>query len=123
MAYGLKSILNEAGYKCNLYTSPHLQSYTERFIFDDKEINEENLLDLLLDIEKFLKDDQATVFEILTCAYIKYATNFQNNLNIIEAGLFHQFDSTNVFKKNLLTLIGYIHYDHISWLKNKTIDS
>mgnify|MGYP001189345658 CR=1 FL=1 len=122
MAYSLKSILNEAGYKCNLYTSPHLQSYTERFIFDDKEINEENLLDLLLDIEKFLKDDQATVFEILTCAYIKYATNFQNNLNIIEAGLFHQFDSTNVFKKNLLTLIGYIHYDHISWLKNKTID-
>ena len=52
MAYSLKSILNEAGYKCNLYTSPHLQSYTERFIFDDKEINEENLLDLLLDIEK-----------------------------------------------------------------------
>ena len=37
MAYGLKSILNEAGYKCNLYTSPHLQSYTERFIFDDKD--------------------------------------------------------------------------------------
>jgi len=122
MAYGLKSILNEAGYKCNLYTSPHLQSYTERFIFNDKEISNKNLFDLLSDIEKFLGDDQATIFEILTCGFIKYAENFQNNINIIEAGLFHQFDSTNVFKENLLTLIGYIHLDHLAWLDNKTID-
>ncbi len=40
MAYSLKSILNKAGYKCNLYTSPHLQSFTERFIFNDEEIKE-----------------------------------------------------------------------------------
>ena len=32
MALSLKSILNQAGYKCNLYTSPHLQSYTERYV-------------------------------------------------------------------------------------------
>ena len=122
MAYSLKSILNEAGYKCNLYTSPHLQSYTERFIFNDKEINKENLVKLLSDVEKILGNDEATLFEILTCAYLKYAESYKNNINIIEAGLFHQFDSTNVFKENLLTLIGYINLDHISWLKNKTID-
>ena len=122
MAYSLKSILNEAGYKCNLYTSPHLQSYTERFIFNDKEINKENLVELLSDVEKILGNDEATLFEILTCAYLKYAESYKNNINIIEAGLFHQFDSTNVFKENLLTLIGYINLDHISWLKNKTID-
>ena len=122
MAYSLKSILNEAGYKCNLYTSPHLQSYTERFIFNDKEINKENLVELLSDVEKILGNDEATLFEILTCAYLKYAENYKNNINIIEAGLFHQYDSTNVFKENLLTLIGYINLDHIVWLKNKTID-
>ena len=122
MAYSLKSILNEAGYKCNLYTSPHLQSYTERFIFNDKEINKENLVELLSDVEKILGNEEATLFEILTCAYLKYAENYKSNINIIEAGLFHQFDSTNVFKENLLTLIGYINLDHISWLKNKTID-
>ena len=122
MAYSLKSILNEAGYKCNLYTSPHLQSYTERFIFNDKEINKENLVELLSDVEKILGNDEATLFEILTCAYLKYAESYKNNINIIEAGLFHQFDSTNVFKENLLTLIGYINLDHIVWLKNKTID-
>ena len=122
MAYSLKSILNEAGYKCNLYTSPHLQSYTERFIFNDKEINKENLVELLSDVEKILGNDEATLFEILTCAYLKYAESYKNNINIIEAGLFHQFDSTNVFKENLLTLIGYINLGHIVWLKNKTID-
>ena len=122
MAYSLKSILNNAGYKCNLYTSPHLQSFTERFIFNDKEIKEDDLVEILKDVEKVLGTDNASLFEILTCAYFKYAENFRNNLNIIEAGLFFQFDSTNVFKNNLMTLVGMIHTDHLQWLKNKTID-
>ncbi len=122
MCYSLKSILNQAGYKCNLYTSPHLLSYTERYIFNDKEIDEENLIDLLEDTERILGDDNATLFEILTCTFIKYAENFKDNINIIEAGLFHQFDSTNVFRENLMTLIGVIHNDHFQWLENKSIE-
>ncbi len=122
MCYSLKSILNQAGYKCNLYTSPHLLSFTERYIFNDNEIDEENLIDLLEDTEKVLGDDNATLFEILTCAFIKYAENFKDNINIIEAGLFHQFDSTNVFKENLMTLVGVIHNDHFQWLENKSIE-
>ena len=118
----LKSILNKGGYKCNMYTSPHLQSYRERFVFNDKEISEENLADLLNDIEKILGNDECTLFEAITCAFIKYAENFKDNINIIEAGLFHQYDSTNVFKDNLATLLGVIHSDHYQWLKNKTID-
>ena len=118
----LKSILNKGGYRCNVYTSPHLQSYRERFVFNDKEISEENLADLLNDIEKILGNDECTLFEAITCAFIKYAENFKDNINIIEAGLFHQYDSTNVFKDNLATLLGVIHSDHYQWLKNKTID-
>ena len=95
----LKAILNQSGYKCNLYLSPHLQSYTERFIFNDKEISEEILINLLEDVEKTLSDDQATLFEILTCTYLKYCEQFKENITLIEAGLFHKFDSTNVFKK------------------------
>ena len=122
MCYSLKSILNQAGYNCNLYTSPHLISYTERYIYNDNEITEENLIELLGDVEKVLGDDNATLFEILTCAFIKHAENFKDNINIIEAGLFHQFDSTNVFKENLITLIGVIHNDHFQWLENKSIE-
>ena len=122
MATALGSILKEAGFKCNLYTSPHLQSYTERYVFNNKEMNENDLAILLEDVDKILENDNATVFEILTCAFIKFAENFRDNVNIIEAGLFHRFDSTNVFKKNLLTLLGVIHLDHLNWLDNKTID-
>ena len=122
MAAALSTILKESGYKYNLYTSPHLQSYTERFVFNNKEMSENELAALLEDIDSILGDDNATVFEILTCAFIKYAENFKDNVNIVEAGLFHRFDSTNVFKQNLLTLLGVIHLDHLNWLDNKTID-
>ncbi len=122
MATALSTILKESGYQYNLYTSPHLQSYTERFVFNNKEMDEIDLATLLEDIDRILGDDSATVFEILTCAFIKYAEKFKDNINIIEAGLFHRFDSTNVFKQNLLTLLGVIHLDHLNWLNNKTID-
>ena len=118
----LKAILNQSGYKCNLYLSPHLQSYTERFIFNDKEISEEILIDLLEDVEKTLGDDKATLFEILTCTYLKYCEQFKENITLIEAGLFHKFDSTNVFKKNLASIIGSVGLDHLQWIKNKTIE-
>ena len=95
---------------------------TERFIFNDIEIKEDELIELLNDIEKVLGNDNASLFEILTCAFLKNAENFKDNINIVEAGLFFQFDSTNVFKNNLMTMIGLIHTDHLQWLKNKTID-
>ncbi len=95
------SILNEAGHKCNLFLSPHLQSYTERFIYNNNEISEENLIELLVDIEKIIGDNPCTLFEALTCAHLKYAENFADNISIYEAGMFHFADSTNVFKKIL----------------------
>ena len=122
MAYSLKAILNEAGCKCNLYTSPHLQSYTERFIFNDKEISEDDLIKLLNDTEEALGDNEATVFEILTCAFYKYAENYKDNINIIESGLFFRMDPSSVFKKNICTLLGVCHSDHYQWLENKSID-
>ena len=122
MCYSLKSILNQAGYNCNMYTSPHLQSYTERFVFNDQEISEENLIELLNDVEKVLGDDKASLFEILTCAFIKYAEQYKDSISILEHGLFQKYDSVNCFKSNLCTLLGFIGIDHLQWLKDKTID-
>ena len=70
------SILKESGYKCNLFISPHVQSYSERFIFNNKEIDEESLVDLLEDIEKIVGEDSCTLFEALTCAHLKFAENY-----------------------------------------------
>ena len=118
----LQSILNESGYKCNIYLSPHLQNYTERFIYNDKEINKNDLADLLELIIKVNGSDKITVFEALTCAFLKYSEKFNENINIIEAGLFHKFDATNVFKKNLCSIVTSINLDHLNWLKNKSIE-
>ena len=67
----LKAILNQAGYKCNLTQSPHLQDYTERFVYNAAQISKENLTDLLTDIEKVLGNGSATIFEVLICAFLK----------------------------------------------------
>ena len=118
----LQSILNQAGYKCNIFLSPHLQGYTERYVYDDKEISEDSLTYLLEEIEKINGHDNVTMFEALSCAFLKYCENYTENITIVEAGLFHQFDATNVFKKNLCSIITSIHNDHTTWLKNKTIE-
>ena len=118
----LQRILNQAGYKCNLYLSPHLQSYTERFVYNNNEINEDSLIDLLNEVEKANGSAQITMFESLTCAYLKYCEQYNDNISIIETGLFHQFDATNVFKKNLCSIISSINIDHLQWIKNKTIE-
>ena len=118
----LQRILNQAGYKCNLYLSPHLQSYTERFVYNNNEINEDSLIDLLNEVEKANGSAQITMFESLTCAYLKYCEQYSDNISIIETGLFHQFDATNVFKKNLCSIISSINIDHLQWIENKTIE-
>jgi len=118
----LQAILNKAGYKTNQYLSPHLTTYTERYVYDDKEIDEDNLSKLLVEIEKVNGSEKLTIFEALTCAFLKYCEQYSNNISIIEAGLFHQFDATNVFKNNLCSIVTSIHVDHLSWLKNKTIE-
>ena len=62
------------------------------------------------------------MFELLTCAYLKYCEQFKQNISILESGLMHHYDSTNVFNKNLASIIGPIGLDHLQWIKNKTID-
>ena len=118
----LLSILNEAGYKCNLTQSPHCVSYSERFIYNDTQISEDELIELLTNVEKVLGNDSITIYEFLICAFLKHAEQFKDNVNICEAGLFFSYDATNVFKKNLAYLLGVMSMDHTNWLKNKTID-
>ena len=120
----MKSILDEAGINYNIYTSPHLKKINERFVYNNKEINDEDLAKLLNKIEKINNGDEITFFEILTVAFFYGAKNFNKNINLIEAGLFHRFDATNVLEKNLVTIITAIGLDHLDWLpKNeRTID-
>ena len=120
----MRSILKEAKVFTNIYTSPHLQKINERFIFDNKEISDKELSKLLLEVEEINNKEQITYFEILTGAFLKKANEKRNNINIIEAGLFHRFDATNIFDHNLASVITAIGLDHTDWLPKheRTID-
>ena len=120
----MRSILNEAKIKTNIYTSPHIQRINERFVYNNIEINDEELSQLLIEVEKANNGEQITYFEILTAAFLKKANEHKNNINIIEAGLFHRFDATNIFDNNLASVITAIGLDHTDWLpeNERTID-
>ena len=110
------SILKEAKIKCNIYTSPHIQRINERFIFDNQELNNEKLADLFEEVEKINNNREITFFEILTACFFYKAAKYPNNINLIEAGLFHRFDATNILKSNLASIVCSISKDHLDWL-------
>jgi len=112
----IRSILNSANINCNIYTSPHIQKINERFVYNNEEINDEDLYNLLDEVEQINSGKQITFFEILTAAYFFGAKKYSSNINLIEAGLFHRFDATNIVDKNLASIVTAIGIDHIDWL-------
>ena len=110
------SILKEANIKCNVYTSPHIQRINERFIFNNQELEDEKLARLFEEVEKINDNQKITFFEILTACYFYKAAQYPENINLIEAGLFHRFDATNILKKNLASVVTSISKDHLDWL-------
>ena len=118
------SILKESNIKCNVYTSPHIQKINERFVFNNEQLKDDELADLFEEVEKINDNKPITFFEILTACYFFKAAQYPDNINLIESGLFHRFDATNILKKNLASIITSISIDHLDWLpKNEqTID-
>ena len=110
------SILKEANIKCNVYTSPHIQRINERFIFNNKELEDDELASLFEEIEKINDNQPITFFEILTACYFYKAAQYPNNVNLVESGLFFRFDATNILKKNVASIVTSISKDHLDWL-------
>ena len=109
-------ILKENGVKCNVYTSPHIKKVNERFVFNNEELEDEKLGYLFEEVEKINNKEPITFFEILTACYLYKAAEYPENINLIEAGLFHRFDATNVLKNNLASVVCPISKDHLDWL-------
>ena len=113
---GMFSILKEANIKCNVYTSPHIQKINERFVFNNDELNDDELAKLFQEVEEINENQTATIFEMLTACFLYKAAQYPDNICIVESGLFHKYDGTNVFKKNLASVVCAISNDHIDWL-------
>ena len=114
----IRAILKEANINCNAYTSPHIQKINERFVYNHQEITDEDLAKLLIEVEEINSGQPITYFEILTAAYFYNAKNYNKNINLIESGLFHRFDATNIITENLGSIVTAIGLDHLDWLPN-----
>ena len=112
----LFAILREANIKCNIYTSPHIKRINERFVFNNEELNDDDLGILFEEVEEANNNEPITFFEILTAAYFHNASKYPENINLIETGLFHRFDATNILKDNLASIVTSIGLDHLDWL-------
>ncbi len=113
------AILKQTKFKCNIYTSPHIKKINERFVFNNQELSDTELANLLEEVEKINDNQPITFFEILTAAYFHKAAMYPNNINLIETGLFHRFDATNILKNNLASIVTSIGLDHLDWLPKK----
>jgi len=113
------SILKEANIKCNVYTSPHILKINERFIFNNNELGDDELANLFEEVEKINENNSITFFEILTACFFYKAAKYPDNINLIEAGLFHRFDATNILKENLASIVCSCSIDHTDWLPKK----
>ena len=110
------SILKEANIKCNVYTSPHIQKINERFVFNNNQLDDDELSSLFEKVEKVNNNHPITFFEILTACYFYKAAQYPNNINLVESGLFFRFDATNILEQNLASVITSISKDHLDWL-------
>ena len=97
----LGSILSNSGYKVGIYTSPHLQRFSERFLINEDEISKKDVVGLIEKIKPIIeemikKEKSPTFFEIVTAIAFQYFYEKSVDFAIIEVGLGGRFDATNI---------------------------
>nr|WP_294680502.1 folylpolyglutamate synthase/dihydrofolate synthase family protein [uncultured Anaerotignum sp.] len=118
----LSSVLKEAGYHVGTYTSPHLESYNERYQINGEEISDAAFAKEISLIRRLCEELERegkpvpTLFEITTGAAFHYFYEEQVDVLILEVGLGGRFDATNVLPAPLLSLIMSISIDHTDFL-------
>ncbi len=109
----LASVLQEAGYKTGLYTSPHLKDFRERVRIDGKPVNEKFVIDFIQRNLFFLEEHQLSFFEMTVGMAFDYFAREKVDIAIIEVGLGGRLDATNIITPEvaLITNIGLDHVD------------
>lgn len=111
----LAAILQTAGYKTGLYTSPHLKDFTERIKIDGNEVSHSFVVDFVQRMKPVLEDIQPSFFETTVVMAFDYFAQQQVDIAVIEVGLGGRLDSTNVITPEV-SLITNISWDHANLL-------
>jgi len=112
----LRAMLEAAGYKVHVYTSPHLIRCHERIRIAGKLITEDELVSLLSEIEKLVVPGTLSYFEAGTAAAFAAFTRHAADFTILETGLGGRLDATNVISKPLAAIITRLSMDHRDYL-------
>ena len=116
----LASVLQNAGYKTGLYTSPYIRTFCERIRVDGENIPKETLASLTERVRPIADamEDKPTEFELITALAFTYFTEQNCDVVVLEVGLGGRLDSTNVIQNTALSIITGIDFDHTALLGN-----
>jgi dihydrofolate synthase/folylpolyglutamate synthase len=113
------SILQAAGLRVGLYSSPHLQDFRERFRVNGEIIRRETLAALVEKIQPLVATiDGLTWWEVITAIAFQYFYEARVDIAVVEVGLGGRLDATNVIKRPLVATITSLSYDHMHLLGN-----
>ena len=113
----LASILQEAGYKVGLYTSPHLKDYRERIKINGIKISEDFVCDFINKNKAFFEANDMSFFEMTVGLAFDYFAKEKIDIAIIEVGMGGRLDATNIITP-LISVITNIALDHTQFLGN-----
>jgi dihydrofolate synthase / folylpolyglutamate synthase len=111
----LASVLQQAGYKTGLYTSPHLKEFTERIRINGIEVEKDFVVGFVNKIRPVIEEIKPSFFEITVAMAFDYYAQQNVDIAVIEVGLGGRLDSTNVINP-LLSVITNIGWDHMDIL-------
>ncbi len=111
----LASVLQEAGYKVGLYTSPHLKDFRERIKVNGIEISEEEVVSFVEDNKYFFEENSLSFFEMTVGLAFNHFYKEQVDFGIVEVGLGGRLDSTNIITPEV-SVITNIGLDHVQFL-------
>lgn len=116
----LGSILREAGYRVGMFTSPYIETFNERIMYDGKPIADDDLCRLVSMIAPIAEamDDPPTEFELITALGFVYFKEKACDVVVLEVGMGGRLDSTNVIDDPYLSIITGIALDHENFLGN-----
>jgi dihydrofolate synthase/folylpolyglutamate synthase len=114
-SHTIAAILQEAGYRVGLYTSPHLVDFRERIRVNGQPISEEYVIRFVEKERTFFEPLQPSFFELTTAMAFRYFADERVDVAVIEVGLGGRLDCTNIIRPDLC-IITNISFDHTQFL-------
>ncbi len=116
-SHTLAAILQAAGYRVGLYTSPHLVDFRERIRVNGKMISKQRVVDFVEEHRSFFEPLHPSFFELTTALALLYFKEQKVDVAVIEVGLGGRLDCTNIIRP-LISIITNISFDHTQFLGN-----